>query len=57
MGLAADAVYDSPTRDIDVVGVTGTNGKTTTSFLVYAILAAAGRRARTAWHDRAPNRR
>ena len=44
MGLAADAVYDSPTRDIDVVGVTGTNGKTTTSFLVYAILAAAGRR-------------
>ena len=44
MGLAADAVYGAPTQDIDVVGVTGTNGKTTTSFLVYAILAAAGRR-------------
>jgi len=44
MGLAADAVYGAPTRDIDLVGVTGTNGKTTTTFLVYAILAAAGRR-------------
>lgn len=44
MGLAADAVYGTPTRDVDVVGVTGTNGKTTTTFLMYAILAAAGRR-------------
>jgi UDP-N-acetylmuramoyl-L-alanyl-D-glutamate--2,6-diaminopimelate ligase len=44
MGLVADAVYGSPTRDVDVVGVTGTNGKTTTAFLLYAVLAAAGRR-------------
>ena len=44
MGLAADAVYGAPTASLDVVGITGTNGKTTTSFLVYAILAAAGRR-------------
>lgn len=44
MGLAADAVYGAPTRELDVVGVTGTNGKTTTSFLVYSVLAAAGRR-------------
>ena len=44
MGVAADAVYGSPTRELDVIGVTGTNGKTTTSFLVYAMLAAAGRR-------------
>lgn len=44
MGVAADAVYGSPTRQLDVVGVTGTNGKTTTAFLLYAVLAAAGRR-------------
>ncbi len=44
MGLAADAVYGAPTRQLDLVGVTGTNGKTTTSFLVYAVLAATGRR-------------
>ena len=44
MAPAADVFFGRPTRELDVVGVTGTNGKTTTTFLVYAILAAAGRR-------------
>ncbi|HWM13716.1 MAG TPA: UDP-N-acetylmuramoyl-L-alanyl-D-glutamate--2,6-diaminopimelate ligase [Gaiellaceae bacterium] len=44
MGLAADAFFGRPTRELDVAGVTGTNGKTTTAFLLYSILAAAGRR-------------
>jgi UDP-N-acetylmuramoyl-L-alanyl-D-glutamate--2,6-diaminopimelate ligase len=44
MGRAADAFFASPTRELHVAGVTGTNGKTTTAFLLYAILAAAGRR-------------
>jgi UDP-N-acetylmuramoyl-L-alanyl-D-glutamate--2,6-diaminopimelate ligase len=44
MGRAADAFFGSPTRELDVAGVTGTNGKTTTAFIAYAILAAAGRR-------------
>jgi UDP-N-acetylmuramoyl-L-alanyl-D-glutamate--2,6-diaminopimelate ligase len=44
MALAADAFFDHPTRELDVVGVTGTNGKTTTAFLLFSILAAAGRR-------------
>ncbi len=44
MALAADAFFGSPTRELEVAGVTGTNGKTTTAFLLYAILAAAGRR-------------
>ncbi len=44
MGLAADAFFGHPTRELEVVGVTGTNGKTTTAFLLFAILAAAGRR-------------
>jgi UDP-N-acetylmuramoyl-L-alanyl-D-glutamate--2,6-diaminopimelate ligase len=44
MALAADAFYRHPTRELEVLGVTGTNGKTTTAFVVYAILAAAGRR-------------
>ena len=35
----------------------GTNGKTTTAFLLYAILAAAGRRPGPARHDREPRRR
>jgi UDP-N-acetylmuramoyl-L-alanyl-D-glutamate--2,6-diaminopimelate ligase len=44
MALAADAFYGRPTRELEVVGVTGTNGKTTTAFLLYSVLAAAGRR-------------
>ena len=44
MAPAADVFFGEPTRELEVVGVTGTSGKTTTSFLVFAILAAAGRR-------------
>ena len=44
MALAADVFFGEPTRELEVVGVTGTSGKTTTSFLLFAILAAAGRR-------------
>jgi UDP-N-acetylmuramoyl-L-alanyl-D-glutamate--2,6-diaminopimelate ligase len=44
MALAADAFFGHPTRELRVVGVTGTNGKTTTAFLLYSMLAAAGRR-------------
>jgi UDP-N-acetylmuramoyl-L-alanyl-D-glutamate--2,6-diaminopimelate ligase len=44
MALAADTFFGQPTRELEVAGVTGTNGKTTTAFLLYSILAAAGRR-------------
>ncbi len=44
MAVAADEFFEHPTAELDVVGVTGTNGKTTTAFLLYAVLAAAGRR-------------
>src|SRR5882724_2641430 len=44
MAKAADEFFGRPTEELQVAGVTGTNGKTTTTFLLYAILAAAGRR-------------
>ena len=44
MAPAADEFFGRPTQDLAVAGVTGTSGKTTTAFLLYAILAAAGRR-------------
>src|ERR671932_103652 len=44
MAPAADVFFGEPTRELEVAGVTGTNGKTTTAYLLYAILAAAGRR-------------
>jgi UDP-N-acetylmuramoyl-L-alanyl-D-glutamate--2,6-diaminopimelate ligase len=44
MALAAGALHGHPSRAIDVVGTTGTNGKTTSAFLLRAVLDAAGRR-------------
>jgi UDP-N-acetylmuramoyl-L-alanyl-D-glutamate--2,6-diaminopimelate ligase len=44
MAVAADAFFGHPTEELQVAGVTGTSGKTTTCFLLFAILAAAGRR-------------
>ena len=44
MGKVADAFYGNPTVDIPVAGVTGTNGKTTITYLLESILNVAGRR-------------
>jgi UDP-N-acetylmuramoyl-L-alanyl-D-glutamate--2,6-diaminopimelate ligase len=44
MAVAADEFFGRPTEELAVAGVTGTSGKTTTAFLIYAVLAAAGRR-------------
>jgi UDP-N-acetylmuramoyl-L-alanyl-D-glutamate--2,6-diaminopimelate ligase len=45
--LLACAFYGDPSRALMMVGVTGTNGKTTTTRMVAAILRAAGRRVGT----------
>lgn len=34
--------YDDPSRELGIVGITGTDGKTSTAFLAVAALAAAG---------------
>jgi UDP-N-acetylmuramoyl-L-alanyl-D-glutamate--2,6-diaminopimelate ligase len=44
MAPAADEFFGRPTEELTVAGVTGTAGKTTTAFLLYAVLAAAGKR-------------
>jgi UDP-N-acetylmuramoyl-L-alanyl-D-glutamate--2,6-diaminopimelate ligase len=47
LAFAAEAVQGHPSRSLDVIGITGTNGKTTTSFLLaHAISVAGGRAAR-----------
>ncbi len=43
MARAAAAFWGHPSRRLHVVGVTGTNGKTTTVWLLRAVLEAAGR--------------
>src|ERR671937_1573681 len=44
MAVLADEFFGRPSEELQVAGVTGTNGKTTTAFLMYSILAAAGSR-------------
>jgi UDP-N-acetylmuramoyl-L-alanyl-D-glutamate--2,6-diaminopimelate ligase len=44
MAPVAARFWGDPTAELAVAGITGTNGKTTTAFLVRAILEAAGRR-------------
>ena len=44
LGVAAAAVYGDPSSQLTVIGITGTSGKTTTSYMLEAGLLAAGYR-------------
>jgi UDP-N-acetylmuramoyl-L-alanyl-D-glutamate--2,6-diaminopimelate ligase len=44
MAVVAAEFFGHPTRELEIAAVTGTNGKTTTTFLLHSILDAAGRR-------------
>jgi UDP-N-acetylmuramoyl-L-alanyl-D-glutamate--2,6-diaminopimelate ligase len=41
--IIASSLYKDPTRDLGAIGITGTNGKTTVSTLLYQIFEGAGR--------------
>lgn len=43
LAQAAAAVNGDPSHDLDLIGITGTNGKTTTTYLCAALAEAAGR--------------
>lgn len=45
LALMASTLYDHPSRDLVVIGVTGTDGKTTTTTMIQQMLLSAGRPA------------
>lgn len=47
MGHAAAAIHGFPSRSLELIGITGTNGKTTTAQMLGTILASTGRSQRT----------
>ena len=57
MGPIAARFYGDPSRELRVVGVTGTNGKTTTAYLVRALLEAERRAVRAAGNRQVGGRR
>ncbi len=44
LGMVAASYYDHPGRKAKMIAITGTNGKTTTSYLIESIIRATGKR-------------
>ena len=44
LAKAAAVIYGEPSHKLDLVGITGTNGKTTTTYLCYSLAEAAGQK-------------
>ncbi|MEH7305950.1 UDP-N-acetylmuramoyl-L-alanyl-D-glutamate--2,6-diaminopimelate ligase [Neobacillus drentensis] len=44
MAVLADVFYEQPTKNLHLIGITGTNGKTTTSHLIEKIFSDAGQK-------------
>lgn len=42
MATAANLIYEEPSKSLDLIGITGTNGKTTTAFLINGLLESVG---------------
>ena len=57
LALIAAAFFRHPSAEMQVVGITGTNGKTTTAYLLASIFEAAGIRCGVLGTVGVPDRR
>lgn len=44
MAILSDAYYEQPSKKLQLIGITGTNGKTTTSHIIEKLLADSGKK-------------
>ncbi len=51
LAVMSSNFYGNPSKKMKFIGITGTNGKTTTSHLVKSILEAAGEKVGLGWYD------
>ena len=45
LAKSAAIIHRNPSKELDLVGITGTNGKTTTTYLILALAEASGRKS------------
>ena len=57
LAKAAAVINGNPSHELDLIGITGTNGKTTTTYLCFASPKPAGKKAGDADDCRIPHRR
>ena len=52
LALMSAALFDHPARKLVTIGLTGTKGKTTTTYMIKKVLEMAGKKCRTDWNHR-----
>ena len=57
LALMSASYFDYPAEKLKVIGITGTKGKTTTTYMVKSILEEVGHKVGADRHHRGPDRR